>query len=226
MPEMDGFEATAAIREREKLTGTHVPIVAMTAHAMKGDRDRCLDAGMDDYVAKPLHVARLMEVIGRLAQTHFPGTENAGLPGESRSATEEPSAAAHAAVLGAPPFDAEAALERVDGDEQLLEEILGLFREQAGALQEEIRGAVSRRDTPALERSAHSLKGSAGNISALEVQSLALRLEELGREGSWVEADRVHAQMEAALPRLNDALDAFTKKLSQGELSQGELSHN
>jgi len=67
MPEMDGFEATAAIREREKSTGTHLPIVAMTAHAMTGDRERCLAGGMDDYVSKPIHKDDLYEKVERFA---------------------------------------------------------------------------------------------------------------------------------------------------------------
>jgi len=223
MPEMDGFEATAAIREREKSLGTHIPIVAMTAHAMKGDRDRCLDKGMDDYVAKPLHVARLMEVIGRLAVPAASPEEaqEPALPHPNKNqvatlAQREPTPQGKGEEESSdlPVFDAEAALERVDGDDELLEEILSLFREQAGTLQEEIREAVSRRDHLALERSAHSLKGSASNISALEVQNLALRLEELGRDENWIEADRVQSELGHALPRLNSAVGNFVREPS------------
>jgi two-component system, sensor histidine kinase and response regulator len=70
MPEMDGFEATAAIRERERLTGTHIPIVAMTAHALKGDQDRCLSAGMDAYVSKPIRTNELFATIERMLGTY------------------------------------------------------------------------------------------------------------------------------------------------------------
>jgi len=74
MPDMDGFEATAVIRKRETITGEHIPIIALTAHAIKGDRERCLTAGMDGYVAKPIHPAELFAEIGRVV-----GSERAGL---------------------------------------------------------------------------------------------------------------------------------------------------
>ncbi len=197
MPEMDGFEATAAIRSWEKFLGTHIPIVAMTAHAMKGDRERCLEAGMDDYVAKPLHVARLLEVIGRLANTET------AVPA---AAEPEPEAGAGLAV-----FDTESALERVDDDRELLAEIIALFHGQSGRLFEEIQAAVRTGDAPGLERSAHSLKGSASNISALEVQHLALRLETFGREGQWdtSEAEEAASELGCALNRLSAAVENF-----------------
>jgi len=111
-----------------------------------------------------------------------------------------------------PAFDTEAAMERVDDDRELLAEILELFRAQALPLQNDIRRAVRERDTAALERSAHSLKGSAANISALEVQALALSLEETGRSGRWADAEAIQAEMDRAMPRLCAALDNFCAK--------------
>ncbi|MEO5954859.1 MAG: response regulator, partial [Nitrospiraceae bacterium] len=150
MPEMDGFAATAAIREREKATGGHLPIVALTAHAMKGDRERCLEAGMDAYVSKPLRVEQLLEAIARV------------VPGEAMAipASEEtPTAGGPSpeAVL-----DLTAALARVEGDRELLGEMIGLFFAQAQTLLPQIRGAGERGDGKALERFAHKLKGSMG----------------------------------------------------------------
>ena len=209
MPEMDGFETTAAIRTREKFLGTHIPIVAMTAHAMKGDRERCLEAGMDDYVAKPLHVARLLEVIGRLANTESVA------PAAAKS---EPETGADFAV-----FDIDSALERVDDDRELLAEILDLFQGQSERLQGEIELAVRAGDGLGLERSAHSLKGSAGNISALEVQHLTLCLETFGRDGQWdaAEAERVSSELGRALGRLSAAVKSFIQDEHKVEETRG-----
>ena len=210
MPEMDGFEATRLLREREEAggEGARVPVVAMTAHAMKGDRERCLTAGMDDYISKPLQVEKLLAVIGRLA----PGTAETeeGQPEEGQ--TEEgrgdpaPTGASDPAL---PPFDPEAALDRVDDDRELLTEILGLFREQAAASRADIEAALARRDGPALERAAHSLKGAASNISAEQVREAGMHLEHAGRAGDWEAAQAAWAELGAALPRLDAALDDF-----------------
>ena len=222
MPEMDGFEATGAIREREAILTGHVPIVAMTAHAMKGDRERCLEAGMDDYLSKPLQSQKLLEVIARLAPGKVslapaadgptpPAPLTLGEGGEGRAGR---GASPAPPLLGAggdalPAFDAPSALERVDGDRELLAEILGLFREQAEPTRDVIGSALAARDGAALERAAHSLKGSAANVSALEVQETALRLEHAAHDGDWDAGEAAWADLEGALPRLRAALAAF-----------------
>jgi len=106
-------------------------------------------------------------------------------------------------------FDSPAALERVEGDRELLLELVGLFREQVSPLAQQIGDAAASRNGPALERSAHSLKGAAANLSALEVQNLALRLETLGREPDWTEAPAASNALNEALVRLNEALTIF-----------------
>ena len=228
MPEMDGFEATHLLRAREQETGNHIPVVAMTAHAMKGDRERCLEAGMDDYVSKPLQVEKLLAVIGRLAGTH-PGAsadppETGGWGASDEEQRGGSPAPASPKPLSSPfrfgedaeeqggsgfPFDAAAALDRVDDDRELLIEILGLFREQAATSSGLIRDAVAGQDGPALERAAHSLKGAAANISAEPVREASLHLEQAGREDDWEAAQTAWADLEAALPRLEAALDEF-----------------
>ena len=209
MPEMDGFEATTAIRSREAILSGHVPIVAMTAHAMKGDRERCLDAGMDDYLSKPLQFQKLLEVIARL--TPLPALVGVGLaptlPASAAPTQAPPDAVQEDSAL--PAFDVEAALERVDGDRELLLEILGLFREQAEPTRDMIGSALAARDGAALERAAHSLKGSAANVSALEVQGTALALEHAAHDGDWDAGEAAWAALGGALPRLNAALAAF-----------------
>ncbi len=128
MPEMDGFEATAVIRAREEATGAHLPIIAMTAHALKGDRERCLEAGMDGYVTKPLRPQELFRVLEGLA----PATDEA-------EATPPPRPTALDDA-----FDLAAALDRMDGDVELLKELAGLFLDDCPGRMAEIRQAIDR----------------------------------------------------------------------------------
>jgi PAS domain S-box-containing protein len=193
MPEMGGFEATAAIRARERETGGHLPIIALTAHAMKGDRERCLEAGMDDYLCKPIQHDELLEVIGRLATTQTEACAKA-----------ETNGAAHAV------FDRARALQLVGGDEALLAEIVGVFHEDGPRLIDGIREAVAARDANRLCRSAHSLKGSLGCLSATPACEAALRLETLGRSGDLSDAPHALETLESELSRLTAALaDSF-----------------
>jgi CheY-like chemotaxis protein len=194
MPEMDGFEAAAAIRTREAAGGAHTPIVAMTAHALKGDRERCLSAGMDAYVSKPLRPDELFRVLEGL----MPATADAD----------------HAAVApeARPPFDLAEALERVDGDMNLMNELGGLFLSECPERMAEIRRAISQRDATKLEHWAHALKGSVGNFGAREAFNAAGRLERDGREQDWGQAEAHWAALEAAIDRLKPALAALGRR--------------
>ena len=205
MPEMDGFAATKAIREREALaratsdprsaaTGP-IPIVAMTAHAMKGDRERCLDAGMDSYISKPLRPHLLFEVIESIA---------APLGAPSKEAAGAEAAAAE--------FDREAVLTLVEGDQALLQEIVGLFLVEAPDLLRAMRAALARRDAVALEHSAHALKGSVGNFGAKTAHAIALTLEIMGHDGDLSGAPEAMAELETAFTRLAQALEEFQQE--------------
>jgi PAS domain S-box-containing protein len=208
MPEMDGFEATRAIREREAAVDAHsnhanataprIPIVAMTAHAMKGDRERCLKAGMDSYIPKPLRPQQLYEIIDRIAATVTPANKDAA----NKVQAEEPA------------FDREALLARVEGDHELLREIVGLFLDEAPELLRAIRAAVEKRDAVALERAAHTLKGSIGNFGDESAFRFALRLETLGRSGDLAAAPESLAKLEEEVSRLAIALAALRDGLS------------
>ena len=171
MPEMDGFEATAAIRQREANTPgrRRIPIIAVTAHALKGDRERCLAAGMDDYLAKPLKPEDLSAVL------------NAPLGGPRSHLTgpDEPRVWVPAAEL---PFDLDVALRHTDGDRELLQEMLVLFANDYPARIEALREAVRRADAEGVTRAAHALKGSLMVLGAAAAASLAERLELMGRE--------------------------------------------
>ena len=161
MPDMGGFEATAAIRDREAALGApRLPIVAMTAHAMKGDRERCLAAGMDEYLTKPLDSRRLCQIV------------------EDLSANRRPPAAVEAADEST-----EAVLARVGGDRQLLAEIARLFIEDAPRHLDAIARGLESGNSEALRRAAHGLKGAAANFDAQAVVALARELEEIGRAG-------------------------------------------
>jgi CheY-like chemotaxis protein len=182
MPVMSGIEATHAIRIGEAASGKHIRIVAMTAHAMDGDRERCMKAGMDDYLTKPIDPSRLF------------------------AAVEQPSdaaAAAAAAVSSAPPvFDESALLGRLFGDAGLMATVITVFLEDCPARLAVIHNAVTARDSAALRAAAHALAGAAGNLSATGLFVAAMALEQAGAEfredavaAAWralsSEADRV-----------------------------------
>jgi PAS domain S-box-containing protein len=182
MPEMDGLEATAQLRARESAGGRRVPVAAMTAHAMKGDRERCLAAGMDDYLTKPVQATELARVLAQLA----------------------PSAAV------APAFDEEAALERLGGDRELLRELAEMFVESAPELIAAVREAAGRRDARALERAAHSLKGSAATFSAAGAVEAAQAVESKAKTGDLSVVDEAISGLERETARLQESLAAMT----------------
>ena len=210
MPEMDGFAATTAIREKEHSANlalstpdsrlqtldsrlSHIPIVAMTAHALKGDRERCLEAGMDAYVSKPLHAQELLEVIERMVP--------AATAAETGSLDE---VEAPVSV-----FDRNMALARFGKDRELLQEIVVLFLDEAPRLLSEIRASITRRDANALERAAHTLKGAVGNFGARSAFEAALRLEVMGRDGDFAKAAEACVELEKEIARLERALAAL-----------------
>ena len=184
MPEMDGIEATAAIRRAEAQTGGHVPIIAMTAHAMKGDRDRFLAAGMDGYVAKPVRPHEL-----------YAAVEGGG-----------PNVEAELPAPADLPFEWDAALENVGGDEAMLRELAEMFFAECPKLMQQIREHIASEDGPELRRAAHTLKGSAHVFGAEEVAEAAHRLEEIGREEMFADAEEALALLEDEVARLLPAL--------------------
>jgi len=188
MPEMDGLEATRAIREREKASGGHVPIVALTAHALKGDRERCLAAGMDGYLAKPIDLDQLVATV-----------EGWGV------AEASPAPAAPSASKG---FDEEFALGRVAGDRKLLREVVAIFRADYPKTLRQIEAALRRRGAEELRMAAHALKGSVATFGAGEVREAALRLEQRGKGGRFAGASHDLAELKAGLRKLEKAFVA------------------
>jgi two-component system sensor histidine kinase/response regulator len=192
MPVMDGLEATARIRQREKDGGRHLPIVAMTAFAMKGDRERCLEAGMDAYVSKPIHSQELFRTIEALSTA--PTTSEA---------PARPSNASDGVI------DLQAALASVGGDPALLRELIGLFLESCPGLLSEIRYAAAEGDAARLKRAAHTLKGSVGYFSAPAAVVVAQRLERMGRDNDLTGVEEALRQLEIEIEKLRSALTAF-----------------
>lgn len=193
MPEMDGYDATASIRAGEMGTGAHIPIIAMTAHAMKGDRERCIEAGMDGYVTKPVKASELYEAILELVRGSAPVTGPAPAPEPSSVGEDEQEAL---------PADLAALMETVGGDEELVAELAGLFVEDAPSQVEDIRGAILRRDARALNEAAHKLKGSVANFGATAAQEIAYALEIMGREGQLATASAAFERLEREMGRL------------------------
>ena len=170
MPDLDGFEATQIIREREKDGGGRLPIVAMTAHAMKGDKEKCLAAGMDDYVSKPINRDELFLVIEKFSKGGEAKGNNISL---SRKDDE---------AFTTEVFDIAKALKIVGGDRAFLKELADLFLENLPGYVAKIREAISIEDSGALESAAHELKGSVGNFAAKRAHNAAYQLEVAGRE--------------------------------------------
>jgi CheY-like chemotaxis protein len=193
MPVMDGFQVTDALRKMESGTGDHIPIVALTGSAMKGDRQRCLDAGMDGYLPKPLRAHELYEVI----EVFWPS-----LP----AAQDERANGAHSAERKV--FDRDAVLSRVEGDVELLGEVTALFLEEAPGLLSEIRDALARSDGGAVERAAHKLKGSVGIFGAERALDVAQYLEKMGREGDLTGAEEAWLRLDEEIGRLKGAMTA------------------
>ena len=197
MPVMDGLEATALIRKEEAGTGHHLPIVAMTAHNLNGDRERYLAAGMDDYIAKPIRLAELYEAIGRLTNEKAPG--GAALAEEVSLPTYEQPLA----------FDRQAALAHVEDDLDLLVELADMFLVDGPAQIEQLHEAVERGDIEAVRVIAHTLKGAAANFSAPPVVQAARELEVIGRERNLGAAPAALATVKAEMDRLCQALSAL-----------------
>jgi signal transduction histidine kinase/CheY-like chemotaxis protein/HPt (histidine-containing phosphotransfer) domain-containing protein len=196
MPGMDGYEATRLIREREA-GGPRTPIVAMTANAMKGDREKCIDAGMDDYVSKPVTPAELEAVLGRWVRA---------------AKAVPPPAAAIDALVDALDETIVRSLLSVDDDGTLMDELVATFVRIAPVRIGAIKKAVRAGDAPALERAAHSFLGSCGNLGCRRMADLCARLEVLGRTGSTVGAADTVREIEDAYAAIKPALLALPSR--------------
>jgi HPt (histidine-containing phosphotransfer) domain-containing protein len=196
MPEMDGLEATRLIRERERQTGGHVPIVAMTAHAMKGDKELCLSSGMDDYISKPIRVKEVAKIIEQLfAESAETGVRTAD------------------AAIGGSQIDWPAARAVVEGDEALLRNLVEAVLEELPPLLEQLEQAICNGDAATARRAAHTIKGAVRTFDPTEVIDLAGRLEAQGKAGTLDNAvelfDRLKQQLQGVTHELAAHLSEY-----------------
>ena len=189
MPEMDGFEATATIREKEKMTGTHIPIIAITAHAMKDYRERCLKAGMDDYISKPIQLEDIVSIIDKWANDG--GNKEKIVQSEPEEEKIDT------------PIHLQQVLEVFEGDMEFLCELLDEFFNYVPDQIETLRQAIQSSDTKQVERAAHSIKGVASNLQAEKIRATALQLEEMARDSSLDEAMGCLNELEKEVERLH-----------------------
>ncbi len=224
MPEMDGYETTGIIRERESDEGkhNHIPVIAMTANALKGDRDKCLKAGMDDYITKPVNPRDLAKMIERFIKA---GASSE--PDEKRVIKSDTEVhAPHHKVIGEIKtaeaseaekniYDKEGFYARLMGDKELAADIIeGYLHDipvQLSALSEAIAGG----NNDAVRRTGHTIKGASSNVGALRVTSIAFELEKAAKSGELKGADEM-------AEKLREALEEFRRIAQQDPANMGE----
>jgi PAS domain S-box-containing protein len=221
MPVMSGLEATSAIRARERATGAHVPIIAMTAHAMTGDRERCLEAGMDGYVSKPLRPDQLLATVDALATSSKPADGSDGASGVP------PSPKASVGLAAAPDgreggaggavdrssLNADTLLAGFGGNKKVLREVIDMFLVDGPELMNAVERAHQAGDGPALAASAHTLKGSVGLFVQSGAFETARLIERTAKAGALQNLGALYASLDAELTTLCAALRALRQQL-------------
>jgi signal transduction histidine kinase/DNA-binding response OmpR family regulator/HPt (histidine-containing phosphotransfer) domain-containing protein len=193
MPEMDGLTATRNIRENEKLTGFHLPIIAMTAHAMKGDKERCLQAGMDAYICKPVTSHGIEETISKIIPVE-PVVHTLPAPPPSSASS--------------PLWNRSEALERLDGDEPLLCELVQIFLDESPKQLTGLKRAIETANPEEVERTAHSLNGELGYLGLPAAAQKAKDLERMGRERTLQSAADLFLSFQADMFAVASAMRA------------------
>ena len=205
MPELDGFGATARIRAAEQTAGGHTPIIAMTAYAGEGDRERCLAAGMDDYVPKPIRKPLLASALARQTGARISAEET----------SEKPNAEVD--------FTVEGLLRSIEGDHALLARLADLFRTHTPALLASLDDALAARDATTAERTAHRLAGSLGNFAAARASRIAREIEAAARAADLSCAldlsKLLHDELDSIYARLGAADGAGTKAELAGSVA-------
>jgi signal transduction histidine kinase/CheY-like chemotaxis protein/HPt (histidine-containing phosphotransfer) domain-containing protein len=206
MPEMDGLQATRAIRDYERISGrnTAVPIIAMTAFAGSENRHVCLEAGMDEYLTKPVRPDQLMQLLSRLCDRPLPAADSArsdspGVPATNASADES---GGEIAV-----FAQNELMERLGGRSEMIPRFVGLFYKGVLPQFEGLVAALAAEDADGVRRCAHAIKGAAGNIAAQRMQRTASMMEKAAKEGDLSEAPQ-------RLAMLQQEYKAFTEAVS------------
>lgn len=201
MPEMDGFDATASIREKERTTGAHIPIIAMTAHAMKGDRERCLAAGMDSYVSKPIRPKELFKVIDEVV----PGSVASSKTNRKESTIFQE---------GSDPMqlDCSDLLASVNGNAVILSKLVALFLRHYPKMIAELHDAINQGDGDWLARASHTLRGGSGSFLTASARTALTSLETMGKTGRTDESDATLARLETEMSITERVLAGFVTK--------------
>jgi two-component system sensor histidine kinase/response regulator len=198
MPEMDGFEATRAIRSGTSgVPNSKIPIVAMTAHAMKGDRERCLEAGMDDYISKPIAPQAMADALGKWADKG-PKPPSAVLAPRGQDVPP----------AGPPVFDRPALLDRLMGDADLVKQIMAIFLDDMPKQIQSLETLLDRRDAESAGKQAHAIKGAAANVGGMAFSAVAAEMENAGNLGR---ADEIAALR----PELRRQFDLLRAKMEE-----------
>jgi PAS domain S-box-containing protein len=201
MPEIGGLEATRIIREKEKASGQHLPIVAMTAHTMHGDREQCLEAGMDGYLAKPIDPKTFLQTVERISER----SAESGSP-QGGGATGDTGA-----------LDSKALLARFSGNRKLLRNIVKTFREDCPRMMDRIRTALTARDAVSLADGAHALKGSIGNFGESAALETTREMEKAARQGKLDGTWELYATLEDQIALLLPALHTIGAKKAKSQ---------
>jgi CheY-like chemotaxis protein/HPt (histidine-containing phosphotransfer) domain-containing protein len=208
MPELDGFQVVAVQRQRERGTGRHLPVIALTARAAAGERERCLQAGMDDYLPKPVRAAELFAAIDRVAAG--PQVSGGVVSGKwSAVAGEAPPLTTHDSPLTSGLLDPAALLAACDGDAELLRKMCRHFQTFAPERLAEVSEALRDRDNARLREAAHKVGGMVSSFSATAAEAAAL-LGRLGSEGKIEEAIQTYDRLSEVVARLIPVLDTLS----------------
>ena len=191
MPDMDGFQATAAIRATEKEKGSRTPIIGLTAHATEEDRERCRQAGMDGYVPKPIQIDDLLRVMGQLVF------------GSAAAVVSEQTQSRDGC------FDRQTALDQLDGNEALLKRLVALFFDDYPGYLAEIREAIEAGDSKRLGDAAHGLKGPVSTIALTGALELVIELQDRGKQGKLDGAAEVYSALEEEIKQAEPGLSTY-----------------
>jgi CheY-like chemotaxis protein len=231
MPGMDGYETTRAIRVKEKLKNEkidlnnqkpfHIPIVALTAHVLKGDREQCLAAGMDDYLSKPFNLEQLGAVLGRWLSRKTKAAEASIHPAPEHTVSNSMERATVSAqpLSQSSPIDCKILADirnlQSKGTQDILSKVINIYLNDSPKLLQTIHEAVNHSDAPSVQRGAHSLKSSSANLGALTLAALCKELEAMGRSNSIESAAEVLSKLEIEHGMVVNALKGELQKEKQ-----------
>jgi CheY-like chemotaxis protein len=221
MPEMDGLEATRAIRREEQKTGGHIPIIALTAAAMEEDARACHESGMDDYLTKPIHPRSLQMMLlkhaplsATSADSVVDGEAGAAVTDQTKDSEQATHAGGEAAGLLEDIIDVQAAAGRVAGGVEGVLQLSSVFRREATSLMDQMRNAANSDEAGELQRAAHTMKGSANLFVAKRVSSLATEIEQRAKRGELTDIAISIRKLEDEVQLLFEAIERLKSESS------------